>query len=117
MKEESIKKLVQESELQPSEDFLANLMVVVEQQPEKGRDFRWIFLLALLAFLALAGCVLVLIWRLIEQGEIRGAPIDLSPIAMRVGFIVFVLIMGHQLLLLGQKIHAIRPLATINQES
>lgn len=116
MKEDNIKKLVQESESEPSEDFLTNLMMAVEQQPEKERDFRWVFLLALLSFLALAGCVLALIRRLIEQGEIRGVQIDLSPVAMRVGFIVFILIMGHQLLLLGQKIQAIRPLTTFSQE-
>ena len=102
--------------MEPSEDFLANLMVAVEQQPEQGRDFRWIFILALFAFLALAGCVLALIRRLIEQGELRGVPIDLSPIAMRVGFIVLVLIIGHKLLLLGQKIQAIRPLTTFSQD-
>ncbi len=116
MKEDNIKRLVQESELEPSEDFMMKLMVAVEQQPEKGRDFRWIFLLALLSFLALAGCVLALIRRLIEQGEIKGVPIDLSPIAMRVGFIILVLLIGHKLLLLGQKIQAIRPLTTFSQE-
>ena len=108
MKEENIKKWVQESELEPSEDFLSKLMVAVEQQPKKGRDFRWIFLLALLSFLALAGCILAVIRRLIEQGEIKGIPIDVSPIAMRVGFIVLVLLIGHQLLLLGQKIQVIK---------
>lgn len=108
MKEENIKKLVQESELEPSEGFMVKLMIAVEQQPEKGRDFWWIFLLALLSFLALAGCVLTVIRRLIEQGEIKGVPIDLSPIAMRVGFIIFILLIGHQLLLLGQKIRIIK---------
>lgn len=116
MKEENIKKLVEESELEPSEDFMMKLMFAVEQQPEKERDFRWIFLLALLSFLALVGCILALIRRLIEQGEIRGIPIDLSPIVMRVGFIVLVLLIGHQLLLLGQKIQAIRPFTTLSQE-
>ena len=70
----------------------------------------------LLSFLALAGCVLAVIRRLIEQGEVKGVPIDLSPIAMRIGFIVLVLLIGHQLLLLGQKIRAIRPFPTFGQE-
>lgn len=116
MKEENIKKLVQDSEREPSEDFLMKLMVAVEQQPEKGRDFRWVFLLAVLSFLALAGCVLALIQRLVEQGEIKGVPIDLSPIAMRVGFIVLALLIGHRLLLLGLKIQAIRTFPDLSQE-
>lgn len=116
MKEENIKRLVQDSELEPSEDFLANLMIAVQQQSEEGRDFRWVFLVALLSFLALVSCILIVVRRLIEQGEIKGVPIDLSPIAIRCAFIIFVLLIGHQLLLLGQKIRAIRPLPGLSQE-
>ncbi|MBX2877675.1 MAG: hypothetical protein KTR30_36485 [Saprospiraceae bacterium] len=114
MKEDNIKRLVQESEMEPSEDFMMKLLVAVEQQPEKEGDFRWIFLLALLSFLALAGGLLLVIQRLAESGELRGIHIALSPIAIRIGFIVFVLIVGQQLFLLGQKIQAIRLQSNLN---
>jgi|GEM_PF-5853894 len=108
MKEESIKRLVQESEMQPSPDFMLRLMISIDETEERAVNFSWVFYLAILAFIAFVVLAVFFIQRLNHTGQFNGVSIRIPPIALRMGLVLFTLFIGHYLFLLREKIKIIQ---------
>lgn len=108
MKEEVIKKLVQESEMEPSLDFVLRLMVSIDETEERSVNFSWIFYLAILAFVAFLVLAFFFIQGLSHTGQFHGIAIKIPPMALRMVLVLFTLFIGHHLYQLWEKVKTIQ---------